>query len=357
MANFDRCDAFWARRETDRPLLSCLVCADTLGKNFRHGVECIPDGLVQPGDIKLDAFAADYEDWYAKQQQCELDVPWVAYPLVSMPWCESILGCQIGSSGGNMAAQPWVTDYRQIQELSIAADNPWLLKLLEYQEFLVKLSNGRFPVSNSLMRGPLDLLAAVRGPQQMCLDLYDCPEDLGAALQHLTDLWIQIAHMQMRVIPPFKGGYSFGQIDLWSRKHGGWFQDDAVALWGPSAYRQHVKPCEERLAGCMDVTGKHLHPVALSSVSDLVRMRKLGVIEVNFEETPGMSLKQMIPFLRQALEHKCLIIWGEFDAADLQEIADNLPTRGLALDMIGKTPEQIQSLARDVDRIWHKRAG
>jgi hypothetical protein len=142
-------------------------------------------------------------------------------------------------------------------------------------------------------------------------------------------------------------------MDLWSRKQGGWFQDDAVALWSPSAYRQHVVPCEDRLAGCMDITGKHLHPVALFSVDDLVRMQRLGVIEVNFEETPGMPLKRMIPFLRQALEHKCLIIWGEFDTADLQEIADNLPTRGLALDMIGKTPEQIQSLAGDVDRIWH----
>jgi hypothetical protein len=204
------------------------------------------------------------------------------------------------------------------------------------------------------MRGPLDLLAAVRGSEQMCLDLYDCPDEVGSALQHLTDLWIQIARLQTKLIPPYKGGYGFGQIDLWSRKQGGWFQDDAVALWSPSAYRQHVRPCEKRLAACMDITGIHLHPVSLFTVSDLVQMPELGVIEVNYETPYGMPLKEMIPPLQRALESKCVILWGEFDASALQAIADNLPNRGLALDIIGETPEQIRSVVKDVNRIWRK---
>ena len=73
-------------------------------------------------------------------------------------------------------------------ELEIKPDNPWLQKLVEFQKFLVNLSGGRFPVGNSLMRGPLDLLAALRGQENMCLDLYDCPEKMDAALDRIVDL-------------------------------------------------------------------------------------------------------------------------------------------------------------------------
>jgi hypothetical protein len=178
---------------------------------------------------------------------------------------------------------------------------------------------------------------------------------LTPALEHLTDLWIQIARAQMSRIPSFKGGYSFSMIDLWGRGQGGWFQDDAMALWSPDAYRRHVKPCEERLAGCMDLTGMHLHPEALFAVGDLVHVPKLGVIEVNYEKPYGMALGKMIPFLQQAIESKCVAIWGEFDAADLRMIADRLAARGLTLDIIGETPEKIRSVAEDVDRIWGAR--
>lgn len=355
MSDFNRCDTFWARQSTDRPLLSCLVGSYAMVKNYPHGVARIPDGFIQPNDIDLDAFRPDYEQLFVWQERAGVDVPWAAYPLISIPWVEAILGCPIYNSGGNMAAHAWATDYRQLIEMEIQPDNPWLTKLIEYQQFLVKLSNGRFPVANSLMRGPLDLLGAVRGSERMCLDVYDRPDELGAPLQHLTDLWIQVARAQMAVIPSFAGGYSFGQIDLWGRQQGGWFQDDAMALWSPKLYQRHIRACEVRLSQCMPATGIHLHPHSLFTIEHLVEMPALGVIEVNYEKPYGMPLDKMMPYLERAIEKKCLTIWGEFDADDLQMLADHLPTNGLSLHIIGESPENIQAIVREVERIWSAR--
>ena len=144
-------------------------------------------------------------------------------------------------------------------------------------------------------------------------------------------------------------------IDLWSRKQGGWFQDDAVALISPQSYRKHVVAAERRLSGCMDVTGIHLHPPSLFAVKDLVQMPKLGVIEVNYEKPYGMALAKMMPFLQEAIASKCLIVWGDFDENDLKMLADNLPTRGLALDLIGSTPEKLRAVVSTVEQVWGKR--
>lgn len=355
MSDLKRCEIFWARQSTDRPLLSCLVGSYAMVKNYPHGVAQIPNGLIQPTDINLESLRPDYENLFVQQERAGVDVPWAAYPLISIPWVEAILGCPIYNSGGNMVAKSWVTDYRQLIEYEIQPNNPWLNKLIEYQQFLVHLSNGRFPVANSLMRGPLDLLGAVRGSERMCLDVYDRPDALGAPLQRLTDLWIQVAQAQMAVIPPFAGGYSFGQIDLWSRRQGGWFQDDAMALWSPRLYQRHIRACEERLSKCMPATGIHLHPHSLFTVDELTEMPALGVIEINYEKPYGMPLSEMLPYLERAIQKKCLTIWGEFDTDDLHMLAEHLPANGLSLHIIGETSESIQTIVEQVEHIWGER--
>jgi hypothetical protein len=68
--------------------------------------------------------------------------------------------------------------------------NPWLAKLLEFTEGLAALSAGRFPVALALMRGPLDLLSALRGPERMVFDLFDEPQavdrDVATPGRHLA---------------------------------------------------------------------------------------------------------------------------------------------------------------------------
>ena len=352
MLDVKRCEAFWAREPTDRPLLSSLVGAYSMVRNYPHGVSRLPDGDLAPEDIEVEAFAPDYEKLFAKSLETGVDVPWAAYPLVSVPWVEAIAGCPIHNSGGNMVARPWVEDYGQLRELKIEPSNRWLAKLLEFSSFLVKLSDGRFPVSNSLMRGPLDLLAAARGSERMCLDLYDRPGEIDGALERLTDIWIQVAREQASRIPSFQGGYSFGQIDLWGRKQGGWFQNDALALWSPELHLTHARACEERLSRSMDATGMHLHPHSLFAVEELVRMSGLGVIEVNYEKPYGMPLAQMMPHLRRAIESKRLSLWGEFDEVELQLLKDGLPTSGLSLQLIGETPEIVRATVQSVEKIW-----
>ncbi len=185
----------------------------------------------------------------------------------------------------------------------------------------------------------------------MCLDLFDYPEELDGILRRLTDVWIEVAHAQLAHVPSFEGGYSLGLITLWSREPGGWFQDDAVALWSPKYYRRYLRSCEGRLARCMQTTGIHLHPASLFVIEDLVAMPGLDVIEVNVEEI-GPTLGDMIPHLKQVLESKNLVVWGDFTTKDFALMKEHLPTKGLALQLMAETPEGVRALVDDVRRIW-----
>lgn len=348
---FERCDAFWARQEMDRPLLGSWVGSYQIANLYENGLSRLPQGELKPTDIKFDLFRRDYEKLFEDHSQVTSDVPWAAFPLMVIPWVEAITGCPIYHREGNVWAQPWLDLYERLDKVGLQPNRAWLDVLVEFTQWLVQLSDGRFPVAVSLMRGPADLLAAMRGAQTSIYDLFDHPGLVERTLEVLTDIWIEVAHAQLAHIPQFADGHSFSIINLWGRKPGAWFQDDAIAFWSPTFYRQYARGCEARLSGCMEATGIHLHSPALFTVDELVEMPDLDIIEVNLDDV-GLKIREMIPRFKQILEKKRLYVWGAFTKQDLMLMEEQLPTAGLALQLMAETPEQVQALIGEVEAIW-----
>lgn len=351
LPDIPRCEAFWRRENTDRPLVSAWVGSYEIPQLYSRGLAQLPEGIVDPTHIDLERFRPDYEKLFRDHSKVDVDVPWAALPPIGVPWVEAILGCPVHHKGGNFRAGHWLDTYDRIDEMEIRHD--WLEKLIECTQWLIGLSGGRFPVALCLMRGPADLLAAIRGAEQSIYDLIDRPEQVERTLQVLTDTWIQVSHAQINCIPSFAGGYCFSIQNLWSREPGGWFQDDAIAYWSPSYYRKFIVPCETKLSECMPSTGIHLHPASLFTIEDLVKMPALDAIEVNLDDV-GPRIPAMMPKFRQVLAHKPLLIWGAFSEEDMLAIRQNLPAAGLALQIMGETPEQVQKMIQFTKEIWER---
>lgn len=349
--NSARCDDFWDRIAVNRPLIATRVGGWTSDDHYPSGLTSLPNGLLGPKDLHPLAFRSDYEQLYTLHAATGADVPWAAYPPFPMPWLEAIIGCPVVHRDGSIWAGHWLDDYEQLQDLDLTEDNRWLQALLEFTDALVAQSAGRFPVALALMRGPADLLSALRGPERMVLDLFDHPDQVDAALQRLTTIWMQVAELQQERIPAFAGGYAFSVINLWARRPCGWFQDDAVALWSPRFYRRHLQGREEQLSRSLPISGMHLHPSPLFMLDDLLAMPDLDVVEVNLDLN-GPPLAQLIPHFQRILEAKCLMVWGEFDEEGYRLMRDRLRTAGLGLQVMAATLGQMQHSVRTLKRVW-----
>lgn len=101
----------------------------------------------------------------------------------------------------------------------------------------------------------------------------------------------------------------------------------------------------------MAATGIHLHGPALFAVDHLVNMPDLDVIEVNLDDV-GLKIPHMIPHFQQILKNKRLFVWGAFTQEDLQIMQQHLPARGLALQPIAETPQQMQTLIHYAKTLW-----
>lgn len=336
----------------DRPLLATWVGSYDMTSLFPRGLARLPEGELTPGDVNFGYFREDYEALFEKHRQATADVPWSAFPLMPLPWVEAIAGCRIVHNAGNLWAEPWLDSYDRLDgEWTLEPCLDWLAKLVEFTDWLVSLSGGRFPVAVSLMRGPADILAAMRGAQNSVLDLMDTPLAAARVLDWITGIWVQVAHAQLSRLQPFAGGYGWSVQNLWSEEPGGWFQDDAIAYWSPSLYQAYAVPHESRLSKSVARTGCHLHSAAIFTVDELLKMPELGVIEMNLDVV-GKTIPEMIPVFRRILESQRLYVWGSFSEDDLVAMKENLPARGLALQLMSDTPEMVRAMVGQVEEIW-----
>ena len=99
--------ACWRRENTDRPLMG-LNIGMFANDWFPTLMESIPNGLVQPEDIRTDLFLKDLECLYHTHQSVEADYPFVAAPLVYLPWMEAIMGCPVMASPETMWSEPCI---------------------------------------------------------------------------------------------------------------------------------------------------------------------------------------------------------------------------------------------------------
>jgi hypothetical protein len=353
--------AFLEMAQVERPLLGFWLGDYYFTSQFPTARLNWPAGVqVLPESLHFEQFAGDYEQLHQAYAQVDDDFFLVssAYPVV--PWMEAIAGCQIFAEETSFWAKAWLDDYRQLTLLADQdiSDSPWFRKLVELTASLVAFSDGRFPVSPPLMRGPADMLAAMRGASQFVLDFADHRSEVTEALALCTRVRMQVMQALSELIPPFHGGYAAGGYPtrLWTPgKRCLYNQEDAAAVLSPRIYRSVLLPLEKQIAGQADVAFMHLHSSCVYPVDILLADPSYQVIQINYDHAgTGPRLDALMPTLQKVIAQKPLLLWGEFDIAEITSLIDSLGSRGLSLQPIVPDLESAHRLREQVDRLTRR---
>ncbi len=323
----------WLRREpTDRPLIGPLWEPDIppLPEFLAHVGS---SGPISPELIDPDLFLPYVERCYRRESRLVSDVITPFAAAFGVPWVEAIAGCPVVAHPGSLWAEPIIEGYASRRPIILDRDNPWLRKLIDFTRALVKLADGRFPVALPQMRGPLDVLAAMRTPQQMSIDLIEVPHEVTRVLGELTDLWIGIAQAVLEVIPPFHGGYCT-RMKMWGP---GWAvtpQNDTSALISPRMYEQLVLPFDRQIVDRFPYHSFHMHSTEHHQIDVLLTLRRLTAIQLTLEHTlGGPALDVTLAAARRVLGKKPLLLVA-LDTETAELCLRELPAAGLAV-MIG----------------------
>jgi len=335
----------WRLREpVDRPMLGLLwepdipPLADLLDL-AGHGMP------VLPHQIRPERSLGYIERWYEQSSELACDLVQRFTPAFGIPWIEAIAGCPVVGAPGSLWAEPVLKDYADRAPIRFDPGNPWLAKLLEFTRTLVTAADGRFPVAVPQFRGPLDTLAAMRTPEQMCVDLLEQPAEAAALLAELAELWIAVGRAVLDVIPPFHGG-TMARMGTWTPEKILTAQNDVSTLVSPRLYEQFALPGDRTIVEHFPCTEFHMHGSEHHQVPNLLKLERLTTIQFTLEHTiGGPPLDAMLPVVRNILQQKPLIL-ACLDLQTAERCLAELPAEGLCLTIATNEHEIPEETAR-----------
>ena len=223
--------AFWKLEDIDQPLVGFSRFSYFPLDDFDLGVE---EGLITPGMLNLDNLLPQYENSFLDGGLYMGDLLWAANPIWGLPWLEAIIGCgvEVRHRSTSLWAKRVYDSINDVREVKHSSDNGWFQFLLDFTSALSGQSRGRYPLAAPLMRGPVDMLAALIGSEQLAYAAYDMPQKLRTLAEQCAEVFVTVAKAQIERMSKFHGGYSQMQ-HVWAPGITVMTQQDAAVFFTP----------------------------------------------------------------------------------------------------------------------------
>ncbi len=337
--------AFLRREAADRPLFGSWLFGFFMHQQYPSVTAAIQPGPIQPEDIPIDLFLQDVDVLWTAYNELDDDYAFSMGAFYGVPWLEAIMGCPVFFSGTNMYSRPIIQSWKDYAWQRPTLANPWAQKLIEFLAALVKHADGRFACGPTLMRGPADMCAAMRGGTELALDLYDYPDEICRLAELCSDVWIEVGKAQLALVPESDNGYLVGCAGLrcWMPEKGIWLQDDAVSVLSPHFYRELFLPQVRRIAAEFPAIAFHLHGNTLWPVDLILSVEGITVLELNYDVGVCILDEVMGAWKRIQESGRPLLAFADVTLDELRRIVEELSPVGLSIQTLSPTMEMARA--------------
>ena len=319
---------FWNRQTTDRPPIG--VAPDRVWAPIGFRREPLQRPYLEPADANRTQVRTEYEDSVAGRRVISDDwMPFVA-AWRAVPWLEAMCGCRVRSASGSLAPERNIGEPAGLLTARIPANGEWFERLRNETAGLAADLPGDCWVSPTILRGCSDVLAAMRGLSDFCLDIHDGPQMLEAAAARVNELHWRVLQMHFESTKPKLGGYGhiFG---FWAPGPATVLQEDVMGLCAPALYRDlFMRYNTELVTRLGKYTLFHLHSTGYRHYRHVLEIPGIAGLELTVEAN-GPTLAELVPALRVILERSRLILQVDGHFEELPATLRALPKEGLYL--------------------------
>jgi hypothetical protein len=223
-------------------------------------------------------------------------------------------------SGDTNWSIPLIDDWRSRKPIAIDTGHPLWIRMLEYYRRAAAGLGGRVLRAPLDLHTNMDLLAALRGPQRLCMDLLDCPSEVDGAMAEARAvfrmLWEEVARAGLMREEGFCHAY-------YSMEGAAVLQCDFSCMMSPAMFNRWVMPALEEEARIVRHAIYHWDgPGALVHFDALVASPGLHSLSYVPGAGRGTHRDYLDLFKRIQAAGKAVQIWG--DPEELKEIHRDL---------------------------------
>jgi len=272
------------------------------------------------------------------------------YPNLGPDVFAACLGCPLVFGETTSWSMPIVEDWDRTP-LVFDFNCRWWRLIREMTELALEVGAGKFFVGLTDLHGGTDAVAALRDPQQWCLDLVERPDKIKAAMAKVTPMWFDVYEDCYRLIQRKMQG-SATWLNVWSP--GRWYpvSCDYICLISTPMVREFVLPDIAAQVEWLDHSLFHLDgPGAIPHLDLLLEMPKLGGIQW----VPGAGSPPMlewIPLLKQ-IQAAGKLLHLSVSANEVEPLLRELSPKGLMLSTWVRSEDEARAMLKDVEK-WTK---
>lgn len=247
------------------------------------------------------------------------------------------------------AKTPLVRTWDDMASLRLSKENVYFKKLEELTRHALERCQGRFMVGYSDLHPGVDCAAAWRGTEQLCLDLYDEPEqakkliDLAIAdFQEVYDHFDRLlkAHRQLSV--SWMGIPSFGKMHIPSCDFSSLISTDFFVEFCLPVLRQEVAPMTHNIFH-IDGKGVARH---LDVILEVPGIQACQWVQGVGDDQPILQWLPLIKRLQAA--GKSLVV--DLQVNELDDFMAQVSPEGILLCLATESEEQERALLKRIER-------
>jgi len=344
-------NCFWEKKFTHRPPVGIYDDRLFLPINFLR--QPFSQNLVFPEDVTPELVMNEYEYWFIKRDtgvSCDDHLGYSA-PWRAIPWLEACCGCPVRYAEGSLAPAHFVKSAGELDTLPIPGNEAWFDCLRRQTEWLEGTAPPDCWVSPSILRGPSDILVAMRGMTNFFMDLHDNPSAIKKAAGRVNRVLLRALEMHYSIVRPKLNGY--GHIyGYWAPGRTIVIQEDAMGLASPSMYRDiFMEYNAEVVRHLGSYVFFHLHSTGYKHYKEVLEIPGLAGLEITLESI-GPTLADLLPVFRQILEKTRLILMVDYGFEQLPAVLRNLPREGLYLTIPSARIRSNEEFKKFVSSTW-----
>ena len=346
---------FWDLKMVRRPMVGFDVGGWFPFQRYADLRNIEEKGFIEPGMLDPRRCLPDYAAFMERCLEIPDDFIKGVCPISAIPWMEGILGCALQRSGQSVWAVERMASWEELSDLALSPDNPWYRKYIEFVRVLTEGAGGEYPVGLPILRGPGDVMGALRGHTEAIIGLMENPADSAALAYRAADTLIRLVQDHHAATAPFRGGHFIEAYSMWAPGPLVRMQEDATAVYSPDLYRSIVLEADRRIARAFPYSLIHLHSSSLFLIDDFLSIKEIGVYQIN-RDVGEMDLAQLMPYLKRIQENgRRIFLRGPLDQDDFALVAKNLSPVGLMVQSVVGSTEEARELSASAARIFGKR--
>lgn len=343
--------AYWNKENNDRPILSILA----------------PNGKTFDEQIKTSANIRDYwldTEFVVKRLRRSVESTYFAAEAFPTCWANvgpdaigALAGCTLEYTQDTVWAKHFVKDWNTLPPIEFNEDNFYYQKMVEITKALVKDANGEYLVGNTDIHAGADGLVAMRGPDRVCMDIFDNPDQFKKRIDELFLLEKKLYSKLNEIISAVQEGTTNWLGLLHPEKN--WYPTscDFSCMISTDDFEEFIIPGLMDEIKYYDASIYHLDGTgALHHLDRLLEIEELeGIQWIAGAGKP--TARHWVGTLKKIQDAGKLICMGIESVEDLKIVCENIKPQGVSLGMYASSVEEADYLvkvAKEASKKWWK---